>query len=246
MISPLASASTLPFSRVISRARSSARSVSSSQERRSTSARCRGAVAAHPGWASAAGGRRGAGIGGAGVGDRGDDLLGARVDHVEALAALGGAPLAADEEVGAGYVVSHAGCSTRPTAPVGSGRGAGQAATVAMTEDREGQRREHEARRAGSPARQEHPAGHGPEHLDAEQTRWRATARAGRCRPRTARRATSSGDEQATDDHRHQHDEGEEAGVAPVERGEAQDAGGLLGVGRRGRAAARCARRRRR
>ena len=38
-------------------------------------------------------------------------------------------------------------------------------------------------------------------------------------------------DEEPADDHRHQHDEVEEPGVAPVERGEAQEAGGLLGVG---------------
>ena len=73
------------------------------------------AVAAQPGCASAAAAAAARASAAPALATCGDDLLGARVDHVEALPALGGAPLAADEQIGAERVVSHARCSTRPT-----------------------------------------------------------------------------------------------------------------------------------
>ena len=214
MISPFASASTLPFSRVMSRARSSARSVSSSQERRSTSARCRGAVAAQPGWASAAAAAAARASSAPALATLAMTSSVPGSMHVEALAARGGAPLATDEQVGAGCVVSHRPLFYRGDGPDRLRDPGPRRPTVASTRIGQGQGGEHEpgvpeARARGGPRHATDPSTSTPSRPVASHRSIGSVSAANRAA------SASSGDEQPADHEGDQHDEGEEPGVAP-------------------------------
>ena len=83
LTSPMLSATTLPISRVIRVAMSSARSVIFSKTDRRISPRSRGAVAAHSRLHGAGGVERGDRVLGGSVGDGGQDLVVGGVENVE-------------------------------------------------------------------------------------------------------------------------------------------------------------------
>ena len=95
MTSPLAWASGLPISRVMSMAKWSARSVSSSKAERRISPRSRGATAAQSAWAATAASSAAAPSSGVALAMVVSGLPGGRVLDVEGRAVGGVAPLAA-------------------------------------------------------------------------------------------------------------------------------------------------------